>query len=808
MLDLSTHNLTYSLRALRKSPSFTLTAIFTLALGIGATTAMFSVVYAVFEPMPYPQPDQLVMVWSRVQGNRNSTVAGDFLDWKERSSSFQGMAAWTGGSFNVGTNERPEQIVGSQRTPGFFTMEGMPFLLGRDFAPNEAQPGRDRVVIFSNRLWVRAFNANPNVVGTHVRMNGEAYTVVGVLAPGIYDRLNSQLWVPLSLGSDPVNRDSRRVSVMARLKDGVSLAQAQGEMKAIAEQIQTQHPRPHPIGVSVEPLHLNFLTDRTRQNLWLLLGAVGLLLSIGCVNVANLLFARGSSRQREVAVRSALGASRVRVFSQFLTEALVIAALGGTAGICLALVITRLIENVMPPVGTMIPSEADIRISIPVLMFTLAVTGLAGLLFGSVPAWQATRLDLNAVLKVGGRSGASGTRQRARSMLVIAEFALALTLLSAGGLALRSFWNLSRIDLGIRPDNVLTFRLPVPEHRLKEPEQMRSYYRQMLERIEAVPGVTSATVMTGVPAVGPDSSVRFSVVGQPTPGLAELPNAALQMVTAGYLNTLGIRLIKGRGVEMHDIETSPRVALVNEHFVNRFLSSEVDPLSRRIVLNESRQGTAQRAVAEYQIVGVFRNVRGAGLRPEYPEIIVPFWQNPRPRASITLKTDGHPKVLLRSLAAAVNSVDADMPVAGATTVDEIIDESLAINRFSVVLFASFGSLGLVLATIGIYGVTSFGVAERTREFGICLALGAQRSTVMRSVLKEGTALAVIGGLLGLTGALLVRRAMQITLFDVPAIDVRVFATIFVLLLVSAWLACAIPAWRASRVEPLQALRHD
>jgi putative ABC transport system permease protein len=639
-------------------------------------------------------------------------------------------------------------------------------------------------------------------------MNGEAYTVVGVMPPGIHDRFNSQLWVPLSLRMDPTNRDSRWVLVMARLKAGVSLAQAQGEMKAIAEQIQTEHPRPRPIDVTVEPLHLNFVTDRTRQNLWLLLCAVGLLLLIGCVNVANLLFARGTSRQREVAVRSALGASRARVFSQLLTEALVLAALGGAVGIGLALAITRFIESVMPPVGTMIPSEADIRISIPVLMFTLAVTGLAGALFGAVPAWQATRLDLNEVLKLGGRSGASGSKRKVRSILVIVEFALALTLLAAGGLALRSFWNLSQIDLGIRPDNVLTFRLPVPEHRLKEPEQMRSYYRQMLERIEAVPGVQSAAVMTGVPAVGPGSSVRCSVVGQPTPGPAELPSVALQMVTAGYLDTLGIRLVKGRGVDMHDTDTSPRVALVNEHFVTRFLASEVDPLSQRIVLHESSQGTAQRAAAEYQIVGVFHNVRGAGLRPEYPEVVVPFRQNPRPRASIALKTDGEPKRLLRSIAAAVNSLDPDMPLAGAKTVDEIVDESLAINRFSVVLFASFGGLGLLLAAIGIYGVTSFGVAERTREFGVCLALGAQRSKVMSLVLKEGTALALIGGLLGLVGAFLVRRAMQITLFDVPAIDVRVFATIFFLLLISAWLACLIPAWRASRVEPLQALRHD
>jgi putative ABC transport system permease protein len=392
-------------------------------------------------------------------------------------------------------------------------------------------------------------------------------------------------------------------------------------------------------------------------------------------------------------------------------------------------------------------------------------------------------------------------------LLVITEFALALTLLAAGGLALRSFWNLSQVDLGIRPENVLTFRLPVPEHRLREPERMRSYYRQMLERIDAVAGVKSATVMTGVPAGSPGASVRFSVVGQPMPGRADPPSSALQMVTAGYLDTLGIRLLKGRGVDARDTETSARVALVNEHFVNRFLASDVDPLSRRLILDEASPGTAPGAT-EYQIVGVFHNVRGAGFRPEYPEIVVPFWQNPRPRASIALKTDGDPTALLRSIAAAVNAVDPDMPLAGARTVDQIIDESLAISRFGMVLFASFGSLGLLLAAIGIYGVMSFGVAERTHEFGVRLTLGAQRSTIMSGVLEEGTALALSGGCAGLIGAFLVRRAMQVTLFDVPAIDVRVFATIFVALLVSAWLACLMPAWRAISAEPRQALRHN
>jgi len=439
------------------------------------------------------------------------------------------------------------------------------------------------------------------------------------------------------------------------------------------------------------------------------------------------------------------------------------------------------------------------------LLFTIAVTGIAGLLFGSAPALQATRLDLNEVLKFGGRRGATATKRNARRILVIAEFALALTLLASGGLALKSFWNLSQIDLGIRPDNVLTFRLPVPDQRLKDQAQMKTYYRQMLEKVEAVPGVRNATVMTGVPASSPGGGTQFTLIGQPVANAAERPRSLLQMVTAGYVDTLGVRITKGRGIDEHDTDTSPRVAMVNEYFVSRFLNG-AEPLGQRIVMDDPRPGATKGSTVEYQVIGVFHNVRGAGVREDFPEIDVPFWQNPRPRATITLRTDANPKSVIPSIAAAVNSVDPDMPLGGARTVNEIIDESLAIDRFSVVLFACFGVLGLLLAAVGIYSVMSFGVAQRTQEFGIRIALGAQRSNVVRLVLREGTVLALIGGVIGLAGAFFVRQAMQITLFGVPAIDVRAFTVMFLLLLLTAWLACLIPAWRASRVEPLEALK--
>src|SRR6266536_992152 len=808
MWDVLKQNLTYSIRALFKTPGFTLTGVLTLALGIGATTAIFSVVYAVFEPMPYPKPDQLVMVWSKVRGQRNSVPAGDYFDWKQRSRSFQGMSGWTGASFNVSTADRPEQVTGSKRTPGFFTMEGLPMLLGRDFLPADGKPGKEHVVILSNRLWSQHFGADRDIIGKDIRMNGEPYTVVGVMPPGIHDRFNSQLWVPLALKPEQITHDSQFMPVMARLKDGVSLEQAQAELNGIASQLQDEHPDSNANrAVSVEPLHLNFLTDATRRNLWLLLGAVGFLLLIACVNVANLLLARGTSRQREVAVRAALGASRMRLFAQFLTESLLLAVLGGALGILLAGIIIDVIEAVMPPVGTMLPSEATIRISIPVLLFTIALTTVAGLLFGSAPAWQATRLDLNEVLKLGGRTGGAGARRNARRALVIAEFSLALILLTSGGLALKSFWNLTRVDLGIRTEHVLSFRLPVPDNRLNGAEPIRSYYRQMLEKIEAIPGVRKAAAMTGVPARGPMFGRRFSIVGQPVVNPSERPGAAFQMVTPGYVDALGIRVIKGRSIDDHDTATSTRVAMVNEQFVKRFFP-DVDPLTQRISVEELIPGGKNGQPIELQIVGVFHNVRGAGFREDYSEIVVPFWQSPWPQTSMVVRTDGDPKSVIKSIAAAVGSVDPDLPLAGVRTVDEIVSESLAIDRFSVVLFSSFGVLGLLLAGVGIYGVMNFTVAQRTQEFGVRMALGAQRSRVMRLVLREGTILAVIGALIGLGGAYLVGRAMQSTLYGVEALDVRAFAAVAFILLFAALLACLLPAWRASRVEPIVALRYE
>ncbi len=799
-------NISFAIRTLLKNKGFTITAVLTLALGIGATTAIFSVVYAVFEPMPYPKADQLVMVWGMTPNGRNSVPLGDFLEWRRRSTSFQDMNAWTGTSFNVATEDRPEVIAGARCTPGFFAMRGMPLFLGRNFLAEEGELGRDHVVIMSHDVWSKYFNSNRDLIGKAIRMNGEQYTVVGVLPPGLHDRLSSQLWAPLSFRPEEVTHDTRFMPVMARLKDGVTIDQAQAEMNGIVAQLRQESKINVNRGVSVEPLHLDFVTDSTRRNLWLLLGAVGFLLLIGCVNVANLLLARGASRQKEIAVRAALGASRPRLFAQFLTESLVLAALGGALGVFLARTIIDLITLVMPPVGTMIPSEADIRISIPVLFFTIGVTTVAGLLFGTAPAWQATRVDLNEILQLGGRSGSRGIKRNAFRALIIAEFALALTLLMTGGLALRGFWNLNRIDLGIQTDNVLTFRLPVPDKRLDGPDQIRSYYGQMLERIETLPGVTKVALTTGYPGLGPGNGTRFTIVGQPVDPQRRLGTGA-RMVTAEYVDTLGIRMVSGRNINEHDTANSVRVVTVNEEFVKQYLAG-ADPLTQRISFPEIIPTPPRGKPVDWQIVGVYHNLRGAGFREDDPEINIPFAQNPWPQASVALKTSGDPRAVIKSVTAAVNAIDPDMPLAGVQTIDEIVSEALAIDRFSVVLFASFGALGLLLAAVGIYGVMAFAVAQRTHEFGVRMALGAQRSRVVSMVLKEGGLLAIAGTIIGLGGAYLVGRAMQSTLYGVGAFDVRAFVGVSALLLAAALLACWFPARRASRIEPLEALRYE
>jgi predicted permease len=801
-------NLQYALRLLRKSPGFTAVAIVTLALGIGATTAIYSVLYAtLLAPMPYPDPNQLVMVWSKPGEGRNSVSAGDFLDWKAQNTVFQDLNAWTGAAFNLATAEHPEQINGQLTTPGFYTMMGVRFELGRDFLPEEGQPGKDHVVILVHSLWQR-LGGKRNIIGQQIRMNGEPYTVVGVMAAGPPDRLWSKLVVPLAFKPEQINHSFHWLLIMGRMKPGVSPATAQADMDLLTRRIAQDHPDTNKTwGARVEDLKNDFLPNRTRSTLWLLMGAVGFVLLIACVNVANLLLANSTVRRKEVAVRASLGATRRQLFAQFLTESLALATVGGVAGIGLSGFLVKVLLAIMPPLT--LPSEADVTLSVPVLLFTLVATLLAAILFGCVPAWQASGVDPNEALKEGGRAGTGAGHHRLRRTLVVMEFALALTLLAGAGLAIHSFWNLSRIDLGVDTDHILTFNLPVPEGRLKQPAEIVAFYRELLEKLRAVPGIVQSEAATGTPLLGTDNGMGFTIVGQPAVEHSARPDSPFQAVTPGYFQTFGVRVVKGRSFTDQDTASSVRVAMVNENFARRYLPG-VDPIGQRIAIDQLIPGVTRVGPSvEWQIVGVFHNVRSFGPRDEdHPEIDVPFSQSPWPQTHMAIRTTGDPAAMSRSIAAVVNSIDADLALADVKTMDQVADENLSSDRLASVLYGTFAGVALLLATIGIYGVMAFAVAQRTHEIGLRMALGAGREQVLRLVLTEGMMMALAGLALGLIGACFIGRAMQSMLYGVGTIDPFAFSLVALMLLTSATLACFIPARRASKVDPMVALRYE
>jgi putative ABC transport system permease protein len=801
-------NLHYSLRMMRKNAGLTAAVLATLALGIGATTAIYTVVYAaLLAPMPYPKPDQLMIVWSKINGHRNGISAGDFLDWKRQNQSFQQLSAWTGASFNVSSHDQPEQLNGRLATPGYFDMQGIPFLLGRDFLPEEGVPGRDHAIILTYKLWNR-LGADRTIIGRSMRINGSPYTVVGVLSPGLADRLGPELTAPLAFRPDQINHDYHWLLAMGRLKDGVTRQQAQADMDAVTAQIAADNPRTNQgWGAQVEPLHNDFLPPDRIRNLWLLLGAVGFVLLITCVNIANLLLAKGASRQREIAIRGSMGAGRRQIFTQVLTESLALAVVGGGLGITLGAALLRAIVSLVPE--GILPSEADFHLDGHVLAVALAATSVAGLLFGCAPAWYAARTDPAESLKEGGRSGTGAGSHRLRRGLIIGEFALALALLAGAGLAVHSFWNLTRVDLGVRTDHVLTFSLAQPTGRFGSPGEMESYYRRVLDSVRSVSGVAHAAVVTGLPLEGDSDGMPFSIVGgREYADPSQRPGAGFQSVTPDYFRTFGIQMVRGREFNDQDSGSSVRVAVVNEEFVRRYLGG-LDPLRQRISIEQIVPGAQQLGPAvEWQIVGVIHNVRYGGFREDDPEINVPFSQSLMPNVNIGVRTEEDPATMARTIAAAVHSIDAQVALAYVRTMDQVKSESLAEDRFTMFLFASFACVAILLAAVGIYGVMAVGVSQRTREIGVRIALGASKNNVIGLIVREGSILACLGLVLGLGGALLVGRTMQSTLYGVKAIDVSVFLMVAGILLVTALVASYLPARRAAAVDPVQALRAE
>ena len=801
-------NLRLAVRLLRRNPGFAAVAVATLAIGIGANTAIFSVIYAVLlAPMPYPNPDQLVMVWSKVGGHNNSVSAGDFLDWRKQNTTFQDLIAWSDVSRNFATPDQPERFEGRTMTPGAYRMMGDTLFLGRDFLPEEGEAGKDHVVILTYRLWAH-LGGDREIIGKQIKMDGELYTVVGVNQAGQADRLESQFVVPLVLKPDQINHDAHWLMVIGRLKPGVSIAQGQADIDVITNRIAMEHPQSNKgWGASVEALHNDFFPKDSQRVLWLLMGAVGLVLLIACANVANLVLAKSTTRLREAAVRTSLGASRSQLFSQFLSENLVLAAIGGGLGIALGAVVLRVLVAKLPP--NQLPSEAEVTLNLPVLLFSLAATTIAGALFGCIPAWHASRIDPNETLKEGGRSGTGLTRHRLRKALIVGEFALALTLLSGAGLALHSLWNLSRVDLGFRSSRLLTFGLEPPKEDPARPEHIITFYREVLDRIKTVPGVVNAEAATGMPLRGVYFGMAFNIVGRPRADAANRPGAGFQMIMPEYYETIGIQMAKGRRFTEQDSATAPRVAIVNETFVRRFLSG-VDPLSQRLSVQEIVPGVMKlRPEVEWQIVGVSRDIRHGGMHGEdFPLIDVPFAQSPWPSAELVVRTTGDPSAMSKSVAAAIHSVHPDVPLEEIRTMDEIVDQSLVNDRFMAALYGSFAGVALLLAAIGIYGVMAFVVAQRKYEIGLRIAFGASQERVLGLVLREGLVLAASGLGLGLIGAFFVGRALRGLLYGVGSMDSIALGAVAFTLFSAAFLACYLPARRAAKVDPMVALRYE
>jgi putative ABC transport system permease protein len=807
-MDTLLNNVRFSLRMLGRNPGLTFTVLLTLALGIGANTAIFTVDYAtLLAPLPYPEPNQLVMVWSKIQTYHNGVSAGDYTDWKNQSTVFSYLCAWTGTSFNVATKDQPEYLEARMTSPDMLKMMGEPLLLGRFFLPEEGVEGKNHVAILTHKFWVKQ-GSNPHIVGTTIRLNGQPYTVVGVQRPGIFDKGQEQLTVPLVFKPEQLNHDFHWLLVMGRLKPGITIKQAQQNMDSVTKHIAEVYPKSDKGWDSyVEPLKNDFLPKERIQMLWLLLGAVGFVLLIACVNVANLLLARGMTRQKELAVRSAMGAGRKTIFAQLLTESVLLALAGGALGVGVGYGMLQGLIAAMP--RDTLPYEADLRLNIPILLFTLGTTTLAGLLAGSVPAWYASRVDPAESLKEGGRTGTSAGKHRVRRVLVVGEFTLALVLLAGAGLAIHSFWNLTRVDLGVKTDHVLTFFLPVPDARSKDPVLITNYYREILARIDAVPGVSHASAMTGMPLEGAGFGMPFTIAGGPTyADPSQRPNTGFGMVTPDYFSTFGIHLVKGRELNDQDTATSVKVAVVNEDFVKKWLKGK-DPLRTQIAVEQLIPGVQNLGpYQEWQIVGIYHNVHSADQRDENPEMLIPFWQIPWPQAGFGVRTAEDPLSMQKSIEAAVHSVDPEIALAQPQTLDQTRSDTMASERFTLILFGTFAAVALFLAVLGIYGVMAFSVAQRSHEIALRMALGATRGRVVGLVMREGTILAAVGLGLGLVGAYFVGRAMQSMLFGVKALDVLAFASVGAVLMASALLACFLPARRAASIHPMQVLRTE
>jgi putative ABC transport system permease protein len=798
-------DLRFGWRMLLKQPGFTVVAVITLALGIGANTAIFSVVNAVLlRPLPYPDSEQLAWVWldNRREGiHEDITSYPNFVDWRDQNRVFEGMAGVRDAQFNLTGVGEPEELRGSNVSANFFDLMRLKPALGRGFTAEEEQEGRDGVVVLGHGLWQRRFGGEQKLLGQTISLNGRSFTVVGIMPPGFQFPAKVELWKPLA--PDAQTRGARGafwLPVIGRLKPGVTRAQAQTEMDLVATRLEQQYRQAlEGYGVNVVLMHEQ-LVGRMRTALQVLLGAVGCVLLIACANVANLLLARAAARQKEMALRAAMGAGRKRMVRQLLTESLLLSVVGAVAGVLLAVLGLKALLALAPPD---LPRVESIGIDRTVLLFTAALSLLVGVLFGLAPARQASKLDLNEVLKEGGRSQSGGSGgQRTRMVLVVSEIALALVLLIGAGLLLKSSWRLQQVNPGFNPDHVLKGRVIPPRAKYQDAASVTNFYQQLLERLRALPGVQGAEATTSVLMKRVHNSGMFVIEGRPVEPTGQRPELPLDSVTPGYFRLLGIPLLKGRVFDDRDTRESQRVVIINETMARRFWPNE-DPLGKRFQFGDRANPQAPWLT----IAGVVADTKRQGLDANVRiECFLPHAQSPARAMELVVRTGDNPLALARTVREAVWSLDKDLPLSEIQTVEQMFGERTAPRRFNLLLFGVFAAVALVLAAVGIYGVMSYTVAQRTHELGIRLALGAQSRDVLRLILGKGLALALLGVTLGLLAAYGLTRWLATLLYGVSATDTLTFALIAALLLGVALLACFIPARRATKVDPIVALR--
>jgi len=785
-------DLRYGMRMLLKRPGFTLVGVVTLALGIGANTAIFSVVYAVLlKPLPYKDAERIAV--ARVS-------PPDFRDLKESSQSFDQMAIWASNLYNVTHDGETTQVMGAVVSPELLPMLSQA-AIGRLWS---AEEDTQALAVISHDYWQNNFNGEAGVIGKTIRLYGKPHTIVGVMPPEFqYPSREFKIWNTFgaAMAEAPQQMENRQFRIfraVAHIKSGVSFTQAQAEMVSLSKRLQQQYPETNSgVEINFTPLYERIVGD-VRRALWVLLATVGFVLLIACANVANLTLSRMSLREREIAVRTALGAGRWRVVRQLVTESLLLAAVGGAGGVLLAIWSLDALVAFNPDD---LPRLTEVRINPPVLWFTLAISVLTGLIFGLIPAWQASHSNLNEMLRDGGR-GASGSAKgnRLRGALVVAEIALSLVVLTGAGLLLKSFNHLLGVDSGFNAENLLTVNLPLVE--IKDPQRRANLTREVIARVAKVPGVRSASGGSALPPVNAQRGTRFAVQGLPN-NADGLRSAYFIAVCPEYFHTLGTRLAEGREFTERDGGEALKVVIINRTLARNLFPNE-SAVGKRLQLVNPEQSNEWR-----EIVGVVGDVRYSGLDdPSEAAIYTPFAQTPFLWSNLMLRTDVPPETMIQSIRSAVKSVDPSLDPANFRTMEQLVSQSVAQPRFYTVLLGAFAGLALLLAGVGIYGVIAYAVAQRTHEIGVRMALGAGKGDVLRLVLRQGMSLALVGVGIGLLGAWAVTRLMAGLLFEISATDPTIFAGVAILLAAVAMSACYLPARRATNVDPMIALRYE